>query len=190
MHGLLKLARTGGLKAAVVTAAAVAGLATAAVVGVAIAKTFTVQVAKSARVTNQSGTTKTESIAVTARGRALYVLTGDSSRHPKCTKASGCFGFWPPLTVSSRRSLTKASAIHGKLGIWHRNGFLQVTLAGHPLYRYAGDSRKDSAIGQGIRSFGGTWHVITVAAAGGGTTTSTGTTSPTTTTTCLYPPYC
>jgi predicted lipoprotein with Yx(FWY)xxD motif len=35
-------------------------------------------------------------------------------------------------------------------------------LDGHPLYRYAGDNNtKGNAKGEGIRSFGGTWHVVT-----------------------------
>jgi predicted lipoprotein with Yx(FWY)xxD motif len=197
MSGFLRLIRRGGPKAAVGTIVAFAGFATAALVGVAIARTFTLQVVKNAQVTNQAATTTSESIVANSHGSAVYELTGDSPSHPKCTKATGCFSFWPPLTVASRKNLSKASGISGKLGVWHRNGFFQVTLAGHPLYRYAGDSRKDSATGQGVRSFGGTWHVIKVANASGGTTTSNGTTSTmtttpttTTTTTCAYPPYC
>jgi predicted lipoprotein with Yx(FWY)xxD motif len=183
MNGLPRRIRRGGAKAAVGTLVGFAGFATAALVGVAIAKTFTLQVAKNASVTNQSATTKTENIVVTRSGRAVYVLTGDSTRHPKCTKANGCFSFWPPVTVSSTKKLSKAPGIRGKLGVWHRNGFLQVTLAGHPLYRYAGDSQKGSATGQGIHTFGGTWQVIKTATAVGGTTTQAGATSPMTTTT-------
>jgi hypothetical protein len=99
---------------------------------------------------------------VTASGRAVYELTGDSARHPKCTLGNGCFSFWPPLKVGSRKNPNKASRIRGKLGVWHRDVFLQVTLAGHALYRYAGTT----------------------------STMTTTTTSTTTTTTCLYPPYC
>jgi predicted lipoprotein with Yx(FWY)xxD motif len=176
----------GGMVAVV---AGVGGFATAALVGVALAKTFSLTVAKHAKVTDQAGTTKTRSIVVTTHGFAVYTLSGDSKRHPKCTKANGCFGFWPPVTVASTKKLSKAPGIHGKLGVWHRNGSLQVTLAGHPLYRYAGDSQRDHATGEGIHTFGGTWHVVKAAGSSGtGTTTPTSTTTSTTTTTCLYPP--
>ncbi len=200
MNGLPRRVFKGGPMAALGVIAAIAGLATAAFVGVAMAKTFALEVAKNANVTSQTRTTKTESIVVTASGRAVYTLTGDSPRHPECTKASGCFTFWPPVTVSSAKKLSKAPGIRGKLGVWHRNGFFQVTLAGHPLYRYAADGQKDSATGEGINAFGGTWHVVKAAVTGGptpsggtptSTTTTTTTTMPTTTsTTCLYPPYC
>jgi len=171
--------------------AAAVGFATAALVGVAIARTFTLQVAKNAKVTNQTGVTTRENIVVNSGGRAVYDLTGDSKKHPKCTKANGCFRFWPPVTVSSPKKLSKAPGISGKLGIWRRNGFLQVTLGGHPLYRFAPDSQRDVARGEGIHSFGGTWHVIKAAAPRQGTTTtmtSTPSTTTTTTTSCLYPP--
>ena len=194
MTGLLMLIRRAGPNAAVGIIVALVGFATAAAVGVAITKTFTLQVAKKASVTNQAGTRKAENIAVTGNGRAVYVLTGDSAHHPECTKAKGCFSFWPPVTVSSAKKLSKAPGIRGKLGVWHRNGFFQVTLAGHPLYRYAGDSHKHSATGEGIQSFGGTWHVIKAAGAAGGSSGGTPstmtTTTSTTTTTCLYPLYC
>lgn len=178
------------VRAAVVAIAAAAGFASAALVGVAIARTFTLKVAKNAAVTNQSGTTKHENIVVTSAGFAVYALSGDSQRHPKCTKGDGCFRFWPPVTVSSRKKLSKAPGISGTLGVWHRDGFFQVTLGGHPLYRFAPDSQRAHATGEGIMSFGGTWHVVKDASsAPGGTTMPGGTTSTmTTTTTCLYPP--
>ena len=179
-------------KSLVMLVAAVMGVATALLVGVAVAKTFTLQVAKNARVSNQSGSIKHENIAATSRGFAVYELTGDSQRHPECTKASGCFKFWPPVTVSSARVLSKAAGVSGKLGVWHRNGFVQVTLGGHPIYRFAPDTQRHVAGGEGIHGFGGTWHVVRAAAStpSGTTTMTTSTPSTTTTTTptCLYPP--
>ncbi len=184
-------ARTHSPKFVAATVAATAGFVAAALVGVALAKTFTLNVAKNARVTNQSGVTKTENIVVNSRGFAVYTLTGDSKAHPECTKGNGCFTFWPPLKVSSPKNVSKAPGIKGKLGVWHRNGFFQVTLAGHPLYRFAPDHQKDHATGEGIHSFGGTWHVVKAASSSRSGTASGGTTSTmttTTSTTCLYPP--
>lgn len=139
----------------------VAGFATVLVVGAALAAAgFALQVAKSAKVTNASGSTTTEGIVVNARGRAVYYLSGDSKSHPECTMANRCFHFWPPVTVSSANRLSKAAGVNGKLSVWHRDGFLQVILAGHPLYTYAGDSQQQVATGEGARGFGGTWYVI------------------------------
>jgi predicted lipoprotein with Yx(FWY)xxD motif len=192
MARLMNIPRARRRRSAAMLVAAVAGFATAALVGVAIAKTFTVQVAKTAKVTNQMGMTTRENIVVNSRGRAVYDLTGDSKGHPKCSKANGCFQFWPPLTVASAQNLSKAPGIAGKLGVWHRDGFLQVTLGGHPLYRFAPDNQRDVATGEGIQSFHGTWHAIRASTSASGSNTTTMTSTPstgtTTTTSCAYPP--
>jgi predicted lipoprotein with Yx(FWY)xxD motif len=184
MPRVLKPVHARSPKLAAATIAAVAGFATAAAVGIAVAKTFTIQVAKNAKVTDQAGSTTTENIVVTSGGRAAYTLSGDSASHPKCTNANGCFSVWPPVTVSSAKKLSAGPGVKGKLGVWHRDGLFQVTLAGHPLYRFSPDSQRDHATGEGLQSFGGTWHVTK--AAGSNSTTNAMTMS--TSTSCLYPP--
>lgn len=106
----------------------------------------------------------TEKIVVDAHGRTLYALSPETTRHLLC-KSSQCLKFWPPLTVSSRKTkLTAGSGVHGHLGILRRsNGALQVTLSGLPLYRYSGDGTRGTANGENIHSFGGTWHVVSAA---------------------------
>ena len=153
-------------------------------VSAAVVPKPTLQLAKHASVTDQASRMTVESIVVNYCGRAVYELSGDSARHPECTQAKGCFQFWPPLEVSSRKSLHKATGITGKLGIWRRNGFLQVTLNGHPLYRFFRDSRARVATGEGITGFGGTWHVVRgpVTSPSQGTPNPTSTSSTTTTT--------
>jgi predicted lipoprotein with Yx(FWY)xxD motif len=103
-----------------------------------------------------------ERIVVDTHGRTLYTLSPETTHHLLC-KSSECFKFWPPLTVNSHRAKLKVGpGVHGSLGILRRsNGILQVTLRGMPLYRYAGDHAKGQANGQGIESFGGTWHAVT-----------------------------
>jgi predicted lipoprotein with Yx(FWY)xxD motif len=105
-----------------------------------------------------------ERIAVDAHGRSLYALSPETSHRLLC-KSGECLSAWPPLTVRSRKTkLTAGPGVHGQLGILKRsNGMLQVTLRGLPLYRFSGDSAKGSANGEGIKSFGGTWHVLSAA---------------------------
>jgi predicted lipoprotein with Yx(FWY)xxD motif len=152
-------------------AAAVAVVGVVALTGVALAKTFTLQEAKNATVSSQSKTIH-ENIVVNSAGRAVYWLSGDSKSHPECTKASGCFSIWPPVKVASTRSLSKGPGVSGTLGTWKRNGFIQVTLSGHPLYTYLGDTSKDKATGQGVKSFGGTWSVVKAATSSTGSSGS------------------
>jgi predicted lipoprotein with Yx(FWY)xxD motif len=170
------------LRTALVLATAVAGVATAGLVSLAVAGTFTLKVATHASVTNVSGVTKHESIVVTSTGFAVYILTGDSPRHQKCIKSNGCFAAWPPVKASSAKKLSKAPGVNGKLGTFRRDGFVQVTLDGHPLYVFIGDRHKDAATGEGINHFGGIWHVIKMGGSSGatppGTSTSSTSTSP------------
>jgi predicted lipoprotein with Yx(FWY)xxD motif len=158
-----RLTRDRGRRTLVAGAVVVAMLAVAAV---AIAKTFTLNVAKNATVTNMTTmVTKHENIAVNGRGFAVYWLSGDSKSHPKCTQANRCFKFWPPVTASSAKALSKAAGISGKLTSWSRNGFVQAVLGGHPIYTFAPDTKKHDATGEGVVGFGGTWHVVTASGA-------------------------
>jgi predicted lipoprotein with Yx(FWY)xxD motif len=138
----------------VAMAAQSAGAATAHPAAGTVLKVASVKVA--------IGTTnKAHKLLVDARGRAVYLLTGDSSTHPKCTSAS-CRRFWPPVTTTSAKKPAVGAGITGRVGVWHHKGIYQVTINGHPLYTYAQDS-KGSALGEGIKSFGGLWWVVTPA---------------------------
>lgn len=180
------------LRSLVLALVAVGAAAGAVLAGMALAKSFVLQVANDAKVTNTKGAVSHENIVVAARGRAVYTLSGDSRGHPKCTQANSCFQFWPPVKVASTGKLNGARGVKGKIGVWRRNGFIQLTLGGHPLYTYAGDSRSHVATGEGIKGFGGTWHVVKASPAHSGnnptTSTPTMTTTTTTTTTSPYPP--
>lgn len=183
----VRLSRARSPRLAACLLAALACLSGLALVAVAVGKTFTLNVAARAQVRNIDGVSSHEAIVVTARGFAVYTLTGDSVKHPKCTAANGCLKVWQPVKAASAKALSKAPGIKGTLAVWHRAGFLQVTLAGHPLYTFVGDRRKDAATGEGIRSFGGIWHVSKGASANS-PTASAPTSPPTAPTTPTPPP--
>ena len=105
-----------------------------------------------------------EKIVVDAHGRTLYALSPETTHHLLC-KSDECLHAWPPLTVHSRKGkLTAGPGVHGRLGILRgSNGTFQVTLGGLPLYHFSGDSAKGAANGESIKSFGGTWHMISAA---------------------------
>jgi predicted lipoprotein with Yx(FWY)xxD motif len=101
-----------------------------------------------------------EPIAVTAHGRAVYDLTPETIRHLLCTRANGCFRFWAPVTVPRAAKLVRGAGVSGHLGTLTRDGFRQLTLNGHPLYTFFEDRGSSEAHGDGVRTFGGTWHVF------------------------------
>ena len=152
-------------------------IAAVALAGVAIAKSMTLSVVKNGKVTNQQMVTKTEPIAVNSKGRAVYLLTGDSKTHAECTAINGCLAIWLPVTVNTAHSKPSAAkGIKSKLAVWNRTGLTgpihQVTLGGHPLYTFLPDTKKAHATGEGIVAFGGTWHVIKATASKAATKTT------------------
>jgi predicted lipoprotein with Yx(FWY)xxD motif len=100
-----------------------------------------------------------------SRGVKLYTLSGESVgrvTHLKCVNGS-CFKVWPPLKTTASAKLTKASGVNDTLGKLRRvkGKFYQVTLDGHPLDTFAADQgKKGSAKGEGVKAFGGSWHVV------------------------------
>lgn len=139
----------------------VALVLTGAVVAVALATG-----SQSATVRSASNATLKTNVVVTPQGRTLYALSPETSRHLLC-KTKACFGFWPPLTVSSATAKLKGGpGVQGRLGLVRRGPrSFQVTLRGMPLYRFSGDRGRDEAHGQGIESFGGRWHAVTASSA-------------------------
>ena len=124
-----------------------------------------------------------ETIVVDGRGHTLYALSPETAHHLLCN-SSACFANWPPLTVRSRNVKLKAGhGVHGRLAILRRrDGKLQLTLRGMPLYEFSGDSARGQANGEGIQGFGGTWHAVTANGSPPSTTMAPSTTAPTSTT--------
>jgi predicted lipoprotein with Yx(FWY)xxD motif len=127
------------------------------VAGAASTKTSLVLKVENVSVTVNGKTVK-HAVIVNGTGHAVYMLTGDSSKTPKCTSSS-CLGNWSPVTSSAKKPAV-GGEVTGKVAIWSHKGFHQVTINGHPLYTYIGDSSAGVATGEGLSSFGGTWEVL------------------------------
>lgn len=136
---------------------AIAAVAALAMTAFAAAKSMTLGVA-SAKLSGPSGS-RTEPIAVNSKGVAVYELVPETIHHLLCT--SSCLQAWFPVKAAAGTKLTKAAGVSGKLGTFKRKGVTQLTLNGHPLYTFIEDGgKKGVAAGDGIKSFGGTWHVF------------------------------
>ena len=107
-------------------------------------------------------TNKSYKVLVNSKGKPVYLLTGDSASHPKCK--SNCLTYWPAVTTTATKPAL-GTGVMGKVGVWHHNGIKQVTLNGHPLYTFAQDSA-GAALGEGLKSFGGTWELLSASGSG------------------------
>jgi predicted lipoprotein with Yx(FWY)xxD motif len=139
-----------------------------------------------ARVVNAaSNSTLGETVVVDTHGRTLYALHPETTHHLLC-RSHACLETWPALTVHAANvKLAAGHGVEGHLGLLRRgDGKWQVTLRGMPVYRFAGDSAKGQANGEGIKSFGGTWHAVKAQAR---STAQPGAQTPTTSTPSVTP---
>src|SRR5205085_225386 len=107
------------------------------------------------------GSTDLGQILVDARGRTLYLYTPDTKSSSTCY--GQCAAFWPPLYAAAR-PLARHGVKASLLGTTKRkDGKLQVTYGGHPLYYFVQDKKAGDVKGQGFVHFGGSWWVVSAA---------------------------
>lgn len=98
-------------------------------------------------------------IAVDSHGRTLYLFEKDKRGHSACSGL--CATYWPPL-LTHGKPVAMGGVKRSLLGTIRRSdGRRQVTLAGHPLYLFSGDSRRGQTNGEGLNDFGGGWDALT-----------------------------
>jgi predicted lipoprotein with Yx(FWY)xxD motif len=142
-----------------------------------------------ARATVQVRTTSLGKILADARGRTLYLFEADKGKVSACYTA--CAKAWPPLYTTGKPIAGKGAKANLLGTTKRKDGRLQVTYAGHPVYFFFKDTKAGQTNGENLDFFGGEWYAVSAAGkkvkpkAGTGTTTTTGgtTTTPTPTTT-------
>jgi predicted lipoprotein with Yx(FWY)xxD motif len=103
------------------------------------------------------------SVLTNASGFTLYTFQADSGSTSNCY--GSCATFWPPLLGTAH--MAAGQKIDGHFGTTTRkDGKIQVTYDGHPLYTYAGDTAPGDTKGNAINQDGGIWNVITTSKSG------------------------
>ena len=89
--------------------------------------------------------------------RAIYLFTHDHSTPSTCYGA--CATAWPP--VLTKGAPAAGSGLNARLlgTTRRREGTLQVTYGGHPLYYYLSD-KPGQILCQNAEEYGGTWLVV------------------------------
>jgi len=98
-------------------------------------------------------------VLVSEEGETLYAFEKDlDGGQPTCY--GKCAKEWPPLLTAGQPTPYEGRTSPELLGtVKRRDGSLQVTYAGHPLYEYAGDAGAE-AKGSMLEEFGGTWYLV------------------------------
>lgn len=97
-------------------------------------------------------------ILVTSEGMALYDFHKDKGGKSACYDA--CAAAWPPLLTEGNPQ-AQGPAERSMLGTTKRkDGTLQVTYNGWPLYTYVADRKPGEANGNDISQFGAQWYAL------------------------------
>jgi predicted lipoprotein with Yx(FWY)xxD motif len=94
-------------------------------------------------------------VLVDAEGMTVYEFTEDSGTTSNCY--GECEAAWPPVEASGKPTAGEG-AMSSALGTTKRkDGTMQVTYKGHPLYTFTGDQAAGEANGNELD---GTWFVL------------------------------
>ncbi len=97
-------------------------------------------------------------ILVDSKGLTVYDFHKDKGTKSSCYGA--CEQGWPPV-ISAGQPQAGNGASASKLGTTERkDGTMQVTYAGHPLYTFAGDQKPGEANGNDVSAFGAQWYAL------------------------------
>jgi len=95
-------------------------------------------------------------VVVDGKGMTVYEFDKDTVGSPTTACTGTCVGLWSEVTTTS--STPAVSGVTGQVGTAPGlNGVQQVTLAGHRLYTFSGDSKAGQVNGQ---SFMNLWWVL------------------------------
>jgi predicted lipoprotein with Yx(FWY)xxD motif len=101
------------------------------------------------------------SILVDSKGITLYDFVQDKGTKSTCYGA--CAALWPPL-LTKGKPIAVRGARASLLGTTRRkDGKLEVTYKGHPLYYFVTDRKPGQTTGQGVNQFGAPWWVLSPA---------------------------
>lgn len=97
-------------------------------------------------------------VLVDSQGLTLYDFHKDKGSTSSCYGA--CAAAWPPLLTEGNPQ-AQGPADRSMLGTTkRRDGTVQVTYNGWPLYTYAGDQAPGEANGNDIDQFGAEWYAL------------------------------
>lgn len=99
-------------------------------------------------------------VLVDGQGRALYLFAADKTTDSTCYDA--CAKAWPPFLAEKGATV---DAMHGAFAslagtTTRKDGTIQVTYNGHPLYYFEGDTKPGQITCQAVVNFGAAWYVV------------------------------
>ena len=109
----------------------------------------------------RAANTQLGKVLVDSKGRTLYLFTKDSKKKSACSGM--CATFWPPLHATGTPTAGRGARASLLGTIKRSDGTSKVTYHGHPLYRFAKDTKPGQVNGEGVTAFGGSWFAVSPA---------------------------
>lgn len=91
-------------------------------------------------------------------GFTLYRFFADEGSTPSCYGA--CAKQWPALLAEGELKARKLKVLHHLGTTKRKDGTLQITYFGHPLYTFVGDKETGDTNGNEVRAFGAQWYAM------------------------------
>jgi predicted lipoprotein with Yx(FWY)xxD motif len=115
-------------------------------------------------------------VLVDGKGRTVYDFANDKNSTSTCNGTCAANWLFVPAPAPLPKSLP---GVTGQLGTTRRSdGARQLTVSGHPVYTFVGDSAPGQTNGQGVVLNGGLWTVVSPAGAPLPDARATGATTP------------
>lgn len=104
------------------------------------------------------GHTKVGMVLVDSNGMTLYDFHKDKGTTSSCY--GPCEEGWPPVLTEGKPTAGNGAS-SSKLGTTERkDGTMQVTYDGHPLYTFVEDKKPGEANGNDSKAFGASWYAL------------------------------
>jgi predicted lipoprotein with Yx(FWY)xxD motif len=97
-------------------------------------------------------------VLVDSEGFTVYMFAKDSGTTSACYGA--CAESWPPVTTTGKPTGGEGATASNLGTTKRKDGTVQVTYAGHPLYTFVDDQNPGEAKGNGSTAFGGEWNAL------------------------------
>ncbi|WP_214316689.1 COG4315 family predicted lipoprotein [Nonomuraea sediminis] len=108
--------------------------------------------------TVKAAKTKLGEVIVTGKGMTLYHFEKEEDGTPACY--GPCTGEWKPYITQGKPTATEGAKVDQVSMVARKDGTMQVTYGGHPVYTYADDKKPGDTTGQEKNEFGAEWYAV------------------------------
>ncbi|HEY3553344.1 MAG TPA: hypothetical protein VGK66_06605, partial [Solirubrobacterales bacterium] len=97
-------------------------------------------------------------VLVDSNGMTLYDFHKDKGTTSSCY--GPCAEGWPPMLTEGEPTVGNGASSSKLETTERKDGTMQVTYAGHPLYTFVEDKKPGEANGNDVSAFGGQWYAL------------------------------